>query len=362
MANTKIFIMTHKKFNPPEKEGYIPLHVGRELGQDLGYLADNTGDHISDLNPYYGELTGLYWLWKNYPDVENIGICHYRRYFTNEKKQIMETAEFEKILQEYDVILPMVEHDKPYKEVFAESHNINDLLAVGTAIKKLYPAYVQAFDDMMDGKKASYGNLCVTKKEIFDGYCEWLFTVFAEVGDHVDLSSYDSYHKRLYGFLSESMFPVYAETNGLRIFENKASLVAEKAEVVELKQAMSVLVREERLEEARDMFLKFTEERPDVFLSQSDLKREVPLIEVLLAILLQEQKTGEENSLYNYSHDMYDLLKYLKAMHKSMMNIDNNGEIANETAEILKKHRPSNILNIVMEQYHKAYLEAYGNT
>ena len=82
--NVKIYTMTHKLFLKPDDPVYIPLHVGRELSQDLGYMGDNTGEHISDLNPYYGELTGLYWIWKNETEADIIGICHYRRFFMNE--------------------------------------------------------------------------------------------------------------------------------------------------------------------------------------------------------------------------------------------------------------------------------------
>ena len=63
---TQIFVMTHKKFNPPNNPIYIPLQVGAALNPDLGYMRDDVGDSISALNPYYGELTGMYWLWKNY--------------------------------------------------------------------------------------------------------------------------------------------------------------------------------------------------------------------------------------------------------------------------------------------------------
>ena len=56
--------MTHKKFNKPSGDMYVPLHVGSAISKDLGYLRDDSLDNISDLNPYFGELTGYYWLWK----------------------------------------------------------------------------------------------------------------------------------------------------------------------------------------------------------------------------------------------------------------------------------------------------------
>ncbi len=55
--NTKVFVMTHKSFPHPKMEGFVPLQVGSALHENLGYLRDDTGDNISDLNPYYSELT-----------------------------------------------------------------------------------------------------------------------------------------------------------------------------------------------------------------------------------------------------------------------------------------------------------------
>ena len=75
-----IYIAAHKQFTSLEMDGYIPLQVGAENNIDLGYLKDNVGDNISEKNPNYCELTGLYWIWKNCND-EYKGLVHYRRYF-----------------------------------------------------------------------------------------------------------------------------------------------------------------------------------------------------------------------------------------------------------------------------------------
>jgi len=100
-ANAKIFIITHTSaaFLSDDDGVYEPLHVGRavmdEPSKDLGrpheghrnaclsLTGDNTGDNISYLNRYLNELTGHYWVWKNFDlaSVEFVGFCHYRRYF-----------------------------------------------------------------------------------------------------------------------------------------------------------------------------------------------------------------------------------------------------------------------------------------
>lgn len=62
----KILVATHKAYwiLTEKMKSYMPVHVGREGKQDLGFTGDNTGDNISLKNANYCELTGLYWAWK----------------------------------------------------------------------------------------------------------------------------------------------------------------------------------------------------------------------------------------------------------------------------------------------------------
>ena len=50
-----IYIATHKKFEVPSVDGYVPIYVGAEGKQKLGYLSDNTGENISKKNKNYCE-------------------------------------------------------------------------------------------------------------------------------------------------------------------------------------------------------------------------------------------------------------------------------------------------------------------
>tara|TARA_B100001996_G_scaffold337129_1_gene288816 strand:+ start:91 stop:897 length:807 start_codon:yes stop_codon:yes gene_type:complete len=63
---------------------YTPVGLGND-NFDKQWIRDNTNDHISKKNSFYGENTFHYWLWKN--DLQNVfnkdwvGFCHYRRFW-----------------------------------------------------------------------------------------------------------------------------------------------------------------------------------------------------------------------------------------------------------------------------------------
>ena len=60
MKNIKIIVATHKKYKMPNDMMYLPVQVGAEKKESLGYARDNEGENISKKNPNYCELTGLY--------------------------------------------------------------------------------------------------------------------------------------------------------------------------------------------------------------------------------------------------------------------------------------------------------------
>ncbi len=272
----QIYIMTHVKFEAPKNPIYHPLHVGKVLNEDLGYMGDDTGENISTLNPYYSELTGLYWVWKNVHTAEYVGLCHYRRYFLTSDNKIMAKPDFIPILEKYDAIISeTVKADKPYKEVYAEAHNIHDLEAVGRAIFKLYPDCKPVFDEVLDSTNLYCGNLLVTKKEYFDEYASWLFSVFDEASKEIDVSTYDAYHARVYGFLSEQLIYVWIIYKGLSYYECPIGFTQEKAETLELKERVKALMAKGNTDEALNLFKSVIKDRPDVMLPGSDFSEEL---------------------------------------------------------------------------------------
>ncbi len=310
--NTKIFVMTHKNFIQPSDSIYVPLQVGREGKLDLGYLGDNTGNHISNLNMLYGELTGMYWIWKNYIGNENIGICHYRRFFINEEGKMLGEVDYNKQLSEYDIMTsPAINEGVSYFEYFSKAHGKRNILLEGEVIKKICPEYYNSFQECMTDSRHYYGNLMVTTRELFDKYCEWLFTIFAEMSEYIDLSGLDEYHRRVYGFLSEQLLMVWIKVNKLKVCEQRVGIFDEKAETKELKQAISYLVSQGKIEEAISMYTGVLKIRPDIMLEHSDLKGEIPIIGKILMILLNESKSVD-GEYTTYSNDLGKLIDYYK--------------------------------------------------
>jgi hypothetical protein len=228
-VDIKILVAAHKKYWMPSDPCYLPLHVGREGKQDLGYIGDNTGDNISSMNPYFCELTGIYWAWKNM-HADYIGLCHYRRYFAGKvhdrnlsakQQAILSTADYEKLLQDYDCLLPNKRnyYIETVRSQYEHAHNKRDLDECEKIIAEKYPEYSAAFTKIMQQKRLHILNMFVMKWELFDTYCQFLFGVLFELEKRIDISNYTQYEARVYGFLAERLLNVWIEKNQIEYKE-----------------------------------------------------------------------------------------------------------------------------------------------
>ena len=331
--------MAHKPYIPPADAAYHTMFVGAVGKEDImpGCFRDDRGDdHISDLNPYFSELTGLYWLWKNYPGQENIGICHYRRFFVNTDKRIMTGSEFDEILNSYDIIVPKYSPtDKTNRENYAEAHFVKDMDMTGYALKKLYPEYATAFDEMTQAHGTYFGNLFVTTRELFDDYCEYLFGILTEVSANIDISGYNDYEKRVYGFLSEFLLMPFIEARGLRVHECAVAFSAEKAESKELFLATEELLKQGKTSEAKAFFNKMIEIRPDLLMDNSDLNGDLNL--TLLVLYIKDY--SEENRLENYfsrENDLTALIAHIRKCYDILRAISDGKELSPDQSGYLR--------------------------
>ncbi len=221
--NIKIVIATHKKYWMPSDPMYLPLHVGAEGKDKIGYTPDNTGDNISAKNANYCELTGLYWAWKNL-DADYIGLAHYRRHFSNgkifeeKKKRVISQKELEIYLNKEEIILPKPRNywiETNYSQ-YAHAHHAIDLDKTREILEERYPEYLDAWDASMKKTRGHRFNMFIMKKEKFDEYCAWLFDVLFELENRLDISRYNKNDSRVFGFVSERMMDVWIETKGYK--------------------------------------------------------------------------------------------------------------------------------------------------
>lgn len=231
-----IYIITHKSFQYyfNDSQHYEVLHVGKNENCRGEYLRDDIGDNISEKNPNFCELTGLYWIWKNGEEsAEDItGLVHYRRYFTDRISDIMYTyfgvkphvisyKVIQNILKKKDIILPVREKIfRTVEQSYVAVHNKEDLELTRKAIEKVTPEYVNSFDQVMNSHYYYYANMMICRKKLLDEYSQWLFAVIDELENLIDINKYeDNYQKRVFGFLSERLLQVWVIKNKLNVHE-----------------------------------------------------------------------------------------------------------------------------------------------
>ena len=173
-------------------------------------------------------------------------------------------------------------------------------------------------------------------------YCEWLFTILLKASKEIDVSDYDAYHKRVYGFLSEPLLKVYVEHHQLKVKEHGVVYTSEKAETMELKLAVGQLLRMGQASEAQQLFQEFVKLRPDVKLPASDIKRELPCIELLLYIIQMEQQYGVE-CLYTDTKELGELIEHLQWIREWIRKEKEQEELGQELQEKLKKIHISSV-------------------
>lgn len=223
-----IFVVTHKPVRMPKDKLFIPILVGKKIFTIADAVRDDSGDNIADKNANYCELTALYWMWKNFEYAfDNIGLCHYRRYFSssellNNEGNYLRSEEIDKILKDADIILPQkFNFDCTIDiEYYVKGNGKKkDLDAVRLIINEQFPEYLDSFDSVLKDYSASYCNMFITKKKYFNDYCEWLFKILFLLESITDLSDYTPEEARIYGYLSEILLNVWVRKNNLRIKE-----------------------------------------------------------------------------------------------------------------------------------------------
>lgn len=223
MKKISIYVVTHKSGIKLLVKDFIPIAVGNAAKDtNNNFVHDNTKINISNKNSNYCELTAQYWIWKNdNSDVK--GLCHYRRYFSKSKYKNDESCFLN--IDDIDNII-----SKGYsivsKKLYSKKGNIygydlngftNDLVYTRDVIKKLYPDYLKDFDKMLFGCCYYPSNMFIAKREFYDAYSHWLFSILDELEKVVDITDYSIQEKRIFGYISERLLIVWLNHNKIKV-------------------------------------------------------------------------------------------------------------------------------------------------
>lgn len=256
--NIKIFVSNRIDLDSETIDNslYVPVRCGAvyDKRENVTMIGDNTGENISELKPYYSELTVQYWAWKNVK-ADYYGLCHYRRYlsfasenFPTGDKTLMPTGLQNMVICEngnsttfkkfglmnekqiYDIICNndiIVANNfdvsgvvellngkeknvygfwKSWDGFLIEYKYVEALLEL---IKKYYPEYEKDVNEYMAGKYFLGFNCFVIKKELFFELCEFEFKLLFEMEKQINMENYTENMSRTMGFLGEILYSIW---------------------------------------------------------------------------------------------------------------------------------------------------------
>ena len=220
-------------------ESKLPKNL--RLGEGQQILLDSSGDNISHLNPHFCELTAMYWAWKNV-DSSYYGLFHYRRVldfsgkvkrskqfdvnrvsvkprdivrkFRLDKRIILAELEKSPIILAQPMVVPLgfeTSQGVSQYDIYARDHRKRDLDIVIDIIRAKFPHLVESMEAVLftPGVQLSWCNMFVMRKDLYQEYCEFLFGVLLEAHGKIDLSGYNPYQSRIYGFIAERLLNVF---------------------------------------------------------------------------------------------------------------------------------------------------------
>lgn len=176
-----------------DNEYRTPIEVGADLRRThFADICDNQGEHISDRNLWYRELTGIYYLWKNVHNIKFIGLEHYGRRWNFNPKDVLDGLS--------DGSIPIIVHPMKFKntlrEIYVNNHSEKDIQDIEDIIKEEYPEYIESFDKYVNhGHILLSNNNFIVAKEEFDKLCEFIFGVIDIFLDKNNIGSYEDARK-----------------------------------------------------------------------------------------------------------------------------------------------------------------------
>jgi hypothetical protein len=185
-TKVKILVCYYQPWRLPKENIFLPIQAGKAVsGFNLKIQGDDTGDNISGKNATFSEFTAWYWAWKNiktiYPNIEYIGLAHYRRFFALNKRSkqnilyktdIPKMENYEELitrkLENNDIILSRREfYEHNLKKEYSQWHYAFDLERMKDIIHEICPEYDESFRHIIENNNSCSLYCIFTARYVF---------------------------------------------------------------------------------------------------------------------------------------------------------------------------------------------------
>ncbi len=232
----RIFVTIDNPVNLFDSSIIQPIQIKTSSNSSRSNCAfyDNTGENIANKSALYGKLTAQYWAWKN-TSSKYVGFCEHDCYFgfdfsgndwapaSIEDKFInadsqniygLDDEAIREFVEQYDVMVAAPQHKNNQDSCEQHKHtNLykKDLESVISILKSKYPQYCADVDAFIDSSLSYTKNMFIMKREIFNNYSEWLFTLLQEFIDSTDMSLYSKESLLTPQYLATDLLGIYLE-------------------------------------------------------------------------------------------------------------------------------------------------------
>lgn len=261
LPSIQLFSAYYQDFPLLPKVSYVtPMQAGAAFAPiKLSMQGDDTGDNISNLNAIYSELTVAYWVMKNADrtQADAWGLCHYRRYFIEDKYKLFlkkrsryyyKTSQkildailtqqlyktLQQLLSNHDVIVQRPTWAKKekgiiynIKDAYSASHVKEDYDITMEVVIEKFPEFAGSIKSYGKLKVMSYNNMMIARWSVWDDYLHFLFTVLNVVQHRINMHK-EGYQSRVFGFLAERLHNLFIYHHQLKtahvtlgLFEDK---------------------------------------------------------------------------------------------------------------------------------------------
>lgn len=200
------------------KNKFLPLDYIREK-----FLIDekHEGANIDFLNPWYCELTGLYYLWKHVDD-DIVGLEHYRAAFWSDKEnRPMNEEEIKENLKNGDIIVSGYHYPIPWGiKAQRLEQELNSCIKgvlpkLLSTIEKNDKGFADYFRNFLKGQRLYSLNCFIGPKKILDEWADFIFNTLIDFEEICPIGPRTNTWRRE-GYITEFMLGAWLEYKGYK--------------------------------------------------------------------------------------------------------------------------------------------------